>query len=198
MALFLCPGLPNKLLYSTEVIFINILIIDSGVNTECAEKLNFVPYEDNRDYLGHGTIVAHIIRAINPNANIYSAKITDRGGTTLNNKLAEALMYAFSHDIDIINVSLGLPNYSDTINSLINALVDKGITIIAAAGNNHSYYPALYDRVISVGSLNDDGSIAPYSAQANVYTYGSVTINSKEYTGTSYSAAIITGILSTQ
>jgi hypothetical protein len=180
------------------VITINILIIDSGVNIECAQKANFVPYESDIDYLGHGTVIAKIIRAINPNANIYSAKIIDKGGTTLNNKLVEALVYASTHNIDIINISLGLTNYSDTVNSWINRLIDNGTTIIAAAGNNNYYYPALYSRVISVGSLNDDNTIASYSAQANVYTYGSVTINSKTYTGTSYSAAIITGILSTQ
>lgn len=178
------------------MITINILIIDSGVNIECAQKANFVPYEPDIDYLGHGTVIAKIIRAINPNANIYSAKIIDKGGTTLNNKLVEALVYASTHNIDIINISLGLTNYSDTVNSWINRLIDDGTTIIAAAGNNNYYYPALYSRVISVGSLNDDNTIASYSAKANVYTYGSITIDNITYTGTSYSCSIITGILS--
>ena len=180
-----------------EVIIINVLIIDSGVNIPTTESINCVPYEDSTDYLNHGTVIAKIITTINPQANIYSAKITDRGGSTLNDKLAQALLYALTHNIDIINVSLGVPNYSDTIQDIINKLAKRGVIIIAAAGNKEeTMYPALYNNVISVGATDDKGNIEPYSAPADVYTYGTVTINNINYTGTSYSTAIITGILS--
>lgn len=179
-----------------EVININVLIIDSGVNIPTTESINCVPYEDSTDYLNHGTVIAKIITTINPQANIYSAKITDRGGSTLNDKLAQALLYALTHNIDIINISLGLPHYSDTVQDIINRLHKQNTIIIAAAGNNTSVYPALYNNVISVGATDDKGNIEPYSASADVYTYGTVTINNINYTGTSYSTAIITGILS--
>ena len=174
----------------------NVLIIDSGVNIATKESINYVSYEDDTDYLGHGTVIAKIISAINPDVNIYSAKVVDRGGSTLNDKLTQGLIYALTHDIDIINVSLGLPSYSDTIQDIINKLAKRGVIIVAAAGNNTSVYPALYNNVISVGATDDKGNIEPYSASADVYTYGSVTINDINYTGTSYSTAIITGILS--
>ena len=174
----------------------NVLIIDSGVNGSTKETINYVQYEDNNDYLEHGTVIANIIRAINPDVNIYSAKVVDRGGSTVNDKLAQALLYALFNNIDIINVSLGLPSYSDTIQDIINKLAKRGVIIVAAAGNNASVYPALYNNVISVGATDDNGNIEPYSASADVYTYGTVTINNINYTGTSYSAAIITGILS--
>ena len=179
-----------------KVIAINVLIIDSGVNIPTTESINYVPYESDSDYINHGTVIAKIIRAINPQANIYSAKITDRGGSTLNDKLIQALLYALTHNIDIINISLGLPHYSDTVQDIINRLHKQNTIIIAAAGNNTSVYPALYNNVISVGATDDKGNIEPYSASADVYTYGTVTINNINYTGTSYSTAIITGILS--
>ena len=180
-----------------EVIIINILIIDSGVNIPTIESINYVPYEDSTDYLNHGTVIAKIITTINPQANIYSAKVVDRGGSTVNDKLAQALLYALTHNIDIINVSLGLPSYSDTIQDIINKLAKRGVIIIAAAGNKEeTMYPALYNNVISAGATDDKGNIEPYSAPADVYTYGTVTINDINYTGTSYSTAIITGILS--
>ena len=179
-----------------KVIAINVLIIDSGVNIPTTESINYVPYESDSDYINHGTVIAKIIRAINPQANIYSAKITDRGGSTLNDKLIQALLYALTHNIDIINISLGLPHYSDTVQDIINRLHKQNTIIIAAAGNNTSVYPALYNNVISVGATDDNGNIEPYSASADVYTYGTVTINNINYTGTSYSTAIITGILS--
>lgn len=178
----------------------NVLIIDSGVNIATKESINYVSYEDDTDYLGHGTVIAKIISAINPDVNIYSAKVVDRGGSTVNDKLTQGLIYALTHDIDIINVSLGLPSYSDTIQDIINKLTKRGVIIVAAAGNNTSVYPALYNNVISVGSTDDKGNIEPYSASADVYTYGSVTLNDTTgcttYIGTSYSCAIITGILS--
>ena len=178
------------------MIIINVLIIDSGVNIPTIESISYVPYEDSTDYLNHGTVIAKIITTINPQANIYSAKITDRGGSTLNDKLAQALLYALTHNIDIINISLGLPHYSDTVQDIINRLHKQNTIIIAAAGNNTSVYPALYNNVISVGATDDKGNIEPYSASADVYTYGTVTISDTIYTGTSYSTAIITGILS--
>ena len=175
----------------------NVLIIDSGVNGKVAGRVNYVPYESDSDYLGHGSIIAYIIRAINPDSNIYSAKITDRAGSTVNDKLAKALMYALTHNIDIINVSLGLPSYSENIQNAINALRSKGVLVICSAGNNvGDIYPAKYNNVITVGALNDDGSIASYSAEAQVYTYGSITINGSTYIGTSFATAVITGILS--
>ena len=175
----------------------NVLIIDSGVNIATKESINYVWYEDDADYLGHGTVIAKIISAINPEANIYSAKVVDRGGSTLNDKLTQGLIYALTHDIDIINVSLGLPSYSDTIQDIINKLAKRGVIIVAAAGNKEeTMYPALYNNVISVGATDDNGNIEPYSASADVYTYGTVTIDNTTYTGTSCSTAIITGILS--
>lgn len=174
----------------------NVLIIDSGVNGAAKESINCVPYEDSTDYINHGTIIAKIITTINPQANIYSTKVVDRGGSTVNDKLAQALLYALTHNIDIINVSLGLPSYSDTIQDIINKLAKRGVIIVAAAGNNTSVYPALYNNVISVGATDDNGNIEPYSAPADVYTYGTVTIDNTTYTGTSCSTAIITGILS--
>ena len=175
----------------------NVLIIDSGVNIATKESINYVSYEDDTDYLGHGTVIAKIISAINPDVNIYSAKVVDRGGSTVNDKLTQGLIYALTHDIDIINVSLGLPSYSDTIQQLINNLAKRGVIIVAAAGNKEeTMYPALYNNVISVGATDDNGNIEPYSAPADVYTYGTVTIDNTTYTGTSCSTAIITGILS--
>ena len=180
------------------MITISILIIDSGVNSGAVKTINYVPYESHTDYLNHGTVIAQIILAINPQAQIISIKITDRAGSTVNDKLAQALMYAVSHpEISLINVSLGLPTYSDTIQSIINTLHNRGTHIICAAGNNTpNIYPALYQHTLTVGSLNDDNTIASYSAPAHVYTYGSVTLNNITYTGTSFSTAIITGLLS--
>lgn len=189
----------NKLLINGAPNPTKILIIDTGcnINSNNITKHNIITYESDKDYSNHGTIIAKIITTINPQAIITSIKAVDQARTIVSDKLNQALMYAHTGNYDLINISLGLPNYNQTTQDLINNITRNSNTrIICAAGNNAPYYPALYDNTVSVGSLNDDNTIAPYSAQAQVYTYGSIIIGDKEYIGTSYSAGVITAAYS--
>lgn len=72
----------------------------------------------------------------------------------------KALRYAIDHKANIINYSGGGTEYSQQEHDLIIEALDKGIKIVAAAGNEHSdidkhpYYPAMYDkRIYVVGNL---------------------------------------------
>lgn len=190
----------NQLLINGAPNPTNILLIDTGcnINSNNITKHNIITYESDKDYSNHGTIIAKIITTINPQANITSIKAVDQARTIVSDKLNQALMYAHTGNYDLINISLGLPNYNQTTQDLINNITRNNNTrIICAAGNdNLMLYPALYDNTVSVGSLNDDNTIAPYSAHAQVYTYGSIIIGDKEYIGTSYSTAIMTAAYS--
>jgi len=67
---------------------------------------------------------------------------------------------------DIINLSLGGPGFSNIENELYNAVIAKGIIVIAAAGNestSESSYPAAYPNVISVAAINRNLEQASYS-----------------------------------
>jgi len=67
---------------------------------------------------------------------------------------------------DIINLSLGGPDSSDIEQAVYNAVVAKGIIVIAAAGNESTSapsYPAAYDNVISVSATNRNTELASYS-----------------------------------
>lgn len=190
----------NQLLINGAPNPTKILIIDTGcnINSNNITKHNIITYESDKDYANHGTIITKIITTINPQANITSIKAVDQARTIVSDKLNQALMYAHTGNYDLINISLGLPNYNQTTQDLINNITRNNNTrIICAAGNNNfMLYPALYDNTVSVGSINDDNTIAPYSAQAQVYTYGSITINNITYTGTSYSTGLITAAYS--
>ena len=191
----------NKLLINGAPNPTKILIIDTGcnINSNNITKHNIITYESEQDYANHGTIITKIITTINPQAIITSVKAVDQARTIVSDKLNQALMYSFNNHYDLINISLGLPTYSQTTQDLINNITRNNNTrIICAAGNNAPYYPALYDNTISVGSLNDDNTIAHYSQHitCDEYTYGSIAINNKEYIGTSYSCAIITAAYS--
>jgi serine protease len=67
---------------------------------------------------------------------------------------------------DIINLSLGGEFFSNIEQTVYDAVTAKGIIVIAAAGNESTdqpFYPAAYDKVISVSAINRDLEQARYS-----------------------------------
>jgi serine protease len=67
---------------------------------------------------------------------------------------------------DIINMSLGGTSYSEIESLLYQEVYDKGIVVVASAGNDTSAapsYPASYNGVISVSALDVGNNLAPYS-----------------------------------
>jgi len=68
---------------------------------------------------------------------------------------------------DIINLSLGGPGYSQSLQNAIDDARSAGVIIVAAAGNDATAllnYPASYDGVISVSSVGASKKLAPYSS----------------------------------
>ena len=71
-----------------------------------------------------------------------------------------------SQTADIINLSLGGPEFSPVEAALYQAVYDQGIILVAAAGNEDTSrltYPASYNGVISVSATDALGRKAPYS-----------------------------------
>lgn len=67
---------------------------------------------------------------------------------------------------DIINLSLGGSGFSQTAQNLYSELRDRGIAVVAAAGNEGSTlpsYPAAYDTVIAVSAVDAEQNITRYS-----------------------------------
>lgn len=66
----------------------------------------------------------------------------------------------------VINLSLGGPSFSQIDQQLFNDLRDRGILVVAAAGNEGSSrpaYPAAYDSVFSVSAVDIQGRLTGYS-----------------------------------
>jgi serine protease len=90
----------------------------------------------------------------------FAAQITrtDNGLCNNTNKASKAA--------DIINLSLGGEGFSDIEQAVYDAVTAKGIIVIAAAGNESSsrpFYPAAYDKVISVSAISRNLEQASYS-----------------------------------
>lgn len=67
---------------------------------------------------------------------------------------------------DVINLSLGGPGFSEASQAVYTAARNAGVVIVAAAGNAgvaRPFYPASYGGVISVGAVDMDKTLAPYS-----------------------------------
>ncbi|BAQ66857.1 S8 family peptidase [Geminocystis sp. NIES-3709] len=162
---------------------ITVAVIDTGVTkvpdldqTEFVEGYDFVNNKtDAQDDVGHGTHVAGTIaQSTNNNYGVagiaYQAKIMPlkvlgvNGGTVAD--IAEAIKFATDHNADVINMSLGGGGDSQLMRDAIQYAHDKGVVIIAAAGNenrNSASFPARYPQIISVAATDSVGNKAPYS-----------------------------------
>jgi serine protease len=163
---------------------VTVAIIDTGVSkVPDLAKTEFVPGYDfvndkttADDDNGHGTHVAGTVaQSTNNNYGVagiaYEAKImplkvlSGSGGGTISD-IAEAIRFAADNKADIINMSLGGGGESQVMKDAINYAYNKGVVIIAAAGNennNSASYPARYAHVIGVGATDAQGERAEFS-----------------------------------
>ena len=136
----------------------------------------------------HGTHVAGIIAAktnnkdgvagVTWNTKIMPVRVIGAGGSGTTYDMIQGISYAAGLDndskiilpeasrADIINLSLGGTGKSDIEQELFNTVRERGIIVVAAAGNeNRSIpsYPASYEGVISVSAVNINGKRASYS-----------------------------------
>lgn len=166
----------------------------------------------------HGTAVAGIICASPHNSGgalgvAVDAKIlsVDIGGGTEAQveSLIKGIEYAITKKVDIINISAGFIENDPALQAVIDKAYNAGIVIVAASGSSShgtTLYPARYENVICVGSFDPNGpKMSAESCEAVflpggniVTTHSSTYVPNKyiSYTGTSMSAAILTGVIS--
>lgn len=208
---------------------IKVAIIDSGVD-ECngidvKVRFNLVPSEQDvipiyDDITGHGTAIAGIIagkkvkdrncQGINQNVELYSIKVMESDNTASLSRVVEAIYKAIEYDVDIINMSFGTTVNSKILHQAIRKAKKAGILIIAAAGNRGNIdgrveYPAAYEEVMAVGSVDSNGEIsddssfeekidvlAPGELIKTTTNFGLETV----FSGTSMAAPHVVGIAS--
>ncbi|MBO7246116.1 MAG: S8 family serine peptidase, partial [Clostridia bacterium] len=205
---------------SSDLSDIVIAVLDTGIERSHPEFKNVVITEGYdatigkngvyADTEGHGTAVAGIISVVAKGAKIYPVKVSS-GGMVYSSALVEGIYNAVDNGADIINISLGGYSYSVSEQNAVNYAVSKGCIVIAAAGNDGAdaslagkyFYPASYDGVISVASVDKDGvptHFSQYNDKITVAAPGAdITVCHPQegYTvssGTSLSSAIVSGI----
>lgn len=125
----------------------------------------------------HGTHVAGTIAQTTDNGTgvaglahqscLMPVKVLDRNGSGSYSAVANGIRFAADNGAKVINLSLGGPVPSAVLEDAVRYAFEKGVTIVAAAGNDGSGtlgYPAAYDQyVIAVGATRFDEQLAPYS-----------------------------------
>ena len=164
-----------------------IAVIDSGVDItediDVADRVDLLYAGEESsvlccDMTGHGTAVASIICAkdddngvtgIDEDLEVYSVRILDENNEAPISRVVAALQWCEENGIDIINMSFGTNYDSDILREEIKSVADKGILMIAAAGNDKEadqiLYPAAYEEVMAVGGVSADMSPADCSVQ---------------------------------
>ena len=153
-----------------------VAVIDSGVDLDHPDLMrNLLPNGYNfgdgntipHDVSGHGTRVAGIIAArqnnalgvsgLAPEARILSIKINVGGQNTFSSdRLANAIAYAVEQGCKIINLSLTVDQQTQTVQDAIQSALDKGIIVVAAAGNigGAVEFPATMPGVFAVAATD--------------------------------------------
>lgn len=180
-------------------------------------------YDDN----GHGTFVAGVacgngvsggrtICGVAPKANILSLKVIEKSGESGTFKILDGMQWLFDnfrrYGVRVVCMSFGADplEYADPLKMGAEMLSRSGLIVVAASGNsgeNLLKSPAISSEIISVGSVDSQNNIAPFTSRGtylgkprpDVYADG-VKVNGLKtggvYTtmnGTSVSAPYVAG-----
>ena len=202
-----------------------VAIVDSGLSSSTMDidssrilpGKNCVGGTGVNDTIGHGTFNAGIIGAtkdnhvgvagIAPGVTIVPIKSYATSETDFAAQAAGIYAAVDEYHCDILNISAGDPQIVPEVQAAIQHALDEGVIVIAAAGNSGDkelLYPASYDGVISVSSVDKDLVLSATSNRndhvfvaapgVGVYSLGrlpgTVTLSS----GTSFAAPVVAGV----
>lgn len=133
------------------------------------------PYNDSSDG-SHGTHIAGIIGAVTNNRTgvagmswdirLLPVRVLNSEQRGNHYDIAEGIYYSVNSFAQIINMSFGGENSSNTLKEAVEYADSQGSIIISASGNegnNSVLYPAAYSEVIAVGAVDKNNKRTDYS-----------------------------------
>ena len=160
---------------------VSVAILDSGVEfghpmvgdlagavvISLDENEGPVASEDTEgDLCGHGTACAGIVRAMAPDAEIYSVRVLGENFTGSGKVLLAGLRWAVTQGFDVINMSLSTTKkqFGDLLREIADSAYFKKTVLVAAAHNMPvESFPWRFSSVISVGSHEEDDPLVYYA-----------------------------------
>jgi hypothetical protein len=163
---------------------------------------------------GHGTGVAGIIVQVAPKATILPIRVLNADGSGSLSQVVSGIYWAADRGVNVINLSLGSIDPSTTLYNALKYARDRGVYIVAAAGNKNTNgieFPARYSKdagltgflfgVSSVDSTYILSSFANYGTDLFMSAPGEKIVSAfpgsqvAQMTGTSFAAPLTTGIV---
>lgn len=206
---------------------VKIGIVDSGcdkhVGISYTQGHNYIDGSDDcTDNINHGTSVSGMAAALYGKSSVigaaHKAEViplkfidVDDNGDTIGGTVAHMIL-AIRGGVDdygcnILNISAGVYANVQSLKNAVDYAAEKGVIVVAAAGNNKGSqysYPATYDNVIGVGSVDSDyghSSFSNYNDSVFVTApgrqvstlYNETKIRKRD--GTSFSSPYVAGII---
>ena len=198
-------GLPSAWDIAKGVSAINVGIVDTGIaaHTDLGSNLvagwNFVGDNSNAtDTHGHGSHVAGIVGALGDNnigisganwtVSLVPLKVSTNGLID-SNDVIEAINYARTNNIPIVNCSFGIPNSAELFNAYN---LYEGLTVCAAGNednnnNTNPVFPASYqlENIISVGASDSNDNRSNWNDFSNLWGFFGLLSSKSNYGSTS-------------
>ena len=163
-----------------------IALLDTGT-LESPNVINRISLiDDSLNGNGHGDEMVSNIVEQNPDAEIISIRIMGNDGKGTISSILAGMEYAIEQNVDIINLSLYAK--ATTSNSIIKEeikkAVNKGIEVVAAAGNDGAnvsdYIPGNIPEAWIIGACNVNGVRRGDSNYGKTVDYNVVTNSTSE------------------
>jgi subtilisin family serine protease len=193
-----------------------VAVLDSGIQAHAQfddvyiVKIDLVGEGSATTSAAHGTSVASIIagsEGIAPHAELLVVRVLNDEGLGNSYHVAEGIVQATDMGVKVINMSIAVYQDSALLRSAVQYAHQKGVIMVAAAGNDgytRMPFPAAYEEVISVTAIDAIQRQALFpnqSTKIDIAAPGVAILTAKEeqgtilFTGTSAAAPFVSGTL---
>lgn len=195
---------------------VKIAILDTRIthNDIDVKSTKSFLFKQENEVSTHGNSVAGVIANNNERhlgianeSEIYSVEVLDKNVKGNIVSITSGLEWAINNDIDIVNLSISLPNTNSALDKIMKKAEENDMIIVTPVGNNE-YVNALasYKNVVTVGSTNNKGILSEFSNSSkyiditapgeNIYTT-SIGSEYHHISGTSLSTAFVSVAIAT-
>ncbi|KAF8733107.1 hypothetical protein HU200_015474 [Digitaria exilis] len=163
---------------------VKMAIFDTGIRADhphfrnIKERTNWTNEDTLNDNLGHGTFVAGVIAGQDaecpgfaPDTEIYAFRVFTDAQISYTSWFLDAFNYAIATGMDVLNLSIGGPDYLDLpFVEKVWELTANNIIMVSAIGNDGPLYgtlnnPADQSDVIGVGGIDYNNHIPSFSSR---------------------------------